>query len=243
MRRYFDYYLAAMKVAILEQLQYRVANYLYLFGMIAESIIYMVVWSTVARAEGGVVGGYAQGDFAVLTNLHVNAGVRYDKYGDFDPSINPRLALIYNPLAKSTFKAIYGSAFRAPNFVELIDPRFQDLHPEEITSYELVYEQGIGAHLRTSLSGFYNQMTDLIVFQSGNYFNMDAETRGTELALEGSWASGIRGRVSYTYQQTDNHSVGWDMRDRQGRVVANGLYWIRLRAEGREITQRLTHIR
>lgn len=64
MRRYLDYYLAAMKVAILQQLQYRVANYFYLFGMIAESIIYLVVWSTVAGVKGGAVGGYTQRDFA-----------------------------------------------------------------------------------------------------------------------------------------------------------------------------------
>ena len=61
-------------------------------------------------------GVYLQGDFAVRTNLHFIGGVRYDQYGDFDPAVNPRLALIYNPLQKSTFKAIYGTAFRAPNF-------------------------------------------------------------------------------------------------------------------------------
>jgi viologen exporter family transport system permease protein len=64
MRRYRDYYLAAMKVAILQQLQYRVANYFYLVGMVAEPVIYLVVWSTVALAEGGEVGGYTPGAFA-----------------------------------------------------------------------------------------------------------------------------------------------------------------------------------
>ena len=44
---------------------------------------------------------------------------------------------------------------------ELSDPRFPDIQPEEITGYELVYEQEIGRHLRSSLSGFYNQMNRL----------------------------------------------------------------------------------
>src|SRR5204862_3952481 len=110
---------------------------------------------------------YLQGDFAVLTNLHVNAGIRYDQYGDFDPAFNPRVALIYTPVKGSTLKALYGTAFRAPNFAELSDPRFPDIKPEEITGYELVYEQEIGKHLRSSLSGFYNQMDRLIVFDSG----------------------------------------------------------------------------
>jgi len=153
-------------------------------------------------------GVFAQGDFAVRTNLHFTGGVRYDQYGDFDPTFNPRLALIYDIFQKSTLKAIYGSAFRSPNFLELSDPRFQNIQPEEITSYELVYEQGIGDHLRSSVAGFYNEMNDLIVFQSGSFANLDAESRGTEVSLEGNWASGIRGRASYTFQHVENQSTG-----------------------------------
>jgi len=70
------------------------------------------------------------------------------------PRSVPVWPLIYNPFETATLKAIYGTAFRAPNFSELIDPRFQDIDPEEITTYELVYEQQIGRHLRSSLSGF-----------------------------------------------------------------------------------------
>ena len=151
-------------------------------------------------------GVYLQGDFMLRTNLHFNGGVRYDQYGNFNPAFNPRLALIYNPWKTATLKAIYGTAFRAPNFLELSDPRFQDIKPEEITSYELVYEQEIGRHLRSSVSGFYNQMQDLIVLQNGNYTNLNANTKGMELALEGNWNNGIRSRLSYSLQQTEDGS-------------------------------------
>jgi outer membrane receptor for ferrienterochelin and colicin len=164
-------------------------------------------------------GVFIEGEFAVLTNLHLNGGVRYDHYGEFDPAFNPRAALIYNAFTKSTFKAIYGTAFRAPNFLELSDPRFQDLRPEEITTYELVYEQEIGRHLRSSLSGFYNQMDDLIVLESGSFTNFDAETRGLELALEGIWANGIRGRASYTLQETENRSSNQNLPDSPQHLV------------------------
>ena len=164
-------------------------------------------------------GVYVQGDFAVLTNLHLNLGVRYDKYGSFDHSFDPRLALIYNPWEGAAFKHIYGTAFRAPNFTELSDPRFQNITPEKITGYEWVYEQQIGAHLRSSLSGFYNQMDHLIVFNSGNFTNFDAQTEGMELALEGSWAAGVRGRASYSFQDTRNATVPWQMPDSPNHLL------------------------
>jgi outer membrane receptor for ferrienterochelin and colicins len=157
------------------------------------------------RRERQSYGFYAEGDFAVRTNLHFNGGIRYDRYGDFDPKVNPRLALIYNPAEQSTLKAVYATAFRTPNFLELSDPRFQDISPEEITAYELIYEQGIGRHLRTSLAGFYNQMDNLIVLQNGSYTNLDADSKGVELALEASWTNGLRGRASYTYQKTSGN--------------------------------------
>jgi iron complex outermembrane receptor protein len=151
-------------------------------------------------------GVYLQGDFMLLTNLHLNAGARYDQFGNFDPAINPRLALIYNPWKTASLKAIYGTAFRDP-FLELSDPRYQNIKPEEITSYELVYEQEIGRHLRSSVSGFYNQMQDLIALQNGIYTNLSAaNTKGMELALEGNWNNGIRSRLSYSLQRTADSS-------------------------------------
>jgi outer membrane receptor for ferrienterochelin and colicins len=159
-------------------------------------------------------GIYAQGDFAVVTNLHLNAGVRYDQYGDFNPSVDPRLALIYNPFEKSTIKAIYGTAFRAPNFIELSAPNFfPTIGPEKITSYELVYEQQIADSLKTSLSGFYNRMDDLIFLQNGSFTNFNVDAKGLELSLEGVWAGGIRTRASYTYEETRNRTIGQELAD------------------------------
>jgi outer membrane receptor for ferrienterochelin and colicins len=164
-------------------------------------------------------GVYLNGNYAIVTNLHLDAGFRYDQYGDFDAAFNPRVALIYEPVQGSTLKAIYGSAFRAPNFSELSDPRFQDITPETITGYELVYEQQIGPHLRSSLSGFYNVMDDLIVFDSGSYTNFNAETKGMEVALEGTWAKNFRARASYSLQYTHDTAANWDMPDSPNNMV------------------------
>lgn len=150
-------------------------------------------------------GIFGQGEFTIVTNyLHLNAGVRYDHYSHFDPSVSPRAALIYNPCDRSTLKFIYGTAFRDPNFLELSDPRFQDIKPEKITSYELVYEQELNYGLRSSVSGYYNQLDDLINFQNGSFTNLNADALGTELALQGKWKNGIQSRLSYTLQHTEN---------------------------------------
>jgi iron complex outermembrane receptor protein len=104
---------------------------------------------------------YIQDEYHLFKDLIINAGVRYDYYSTFGDTTNPRAAVIYSPLDKTTFKFIYGTAFRAPNAFELYynypacglveNP---DLKPEKITTYEVVYEQYLGDHLRSSVSGF-----------------------------------------------------------------------------------------
>jgi iron complex outermembrane receptor protein len=150
-------------------------------------------------------GVYLQGDYEVVTNLHLNAGARYDQYGTVDPTFNPRLALIYNPWKGSAFKAIYGSAFRAPDFFELALAGTPNIRPETIKSYELIYEQELTEQIRSTASVFYNEMKDLITFVNppGSYVNSSsASVKGTELGLDGYWADGVRGRLSYTYQSS-----------------------------------------
>ena len=106
---------------------------------------------------------FGQGDLAILDNLHANAGVRYDEYGSYTPDWSPRAALIYNPWQQSTFKFVYGTAFRDPNILELVLAGGNtDVKPEKISSYEFIYEQGINRFLRSSIMAYYNHMDDLI---------------------------------------------------------------------------------
>jgi len=84
LRRLLDFYLTSMKIAILVQFQYHIANYFYMIGMIAEPIIYLVVWSTIAQAQGGTVGGYTAGQFAayyIVWTLVRNINIVFTPYG------------------------------------------------------------------------------------------------------------------------------------------------------------------
>lgn len=84
MQAYLDYYLTNMKIAIQVQFQYRVGNYFYMIGMIAEPVIYLVVWSTIARTHGGSVGGFTPGGFAayyIVWTLVRNMNIVFTPYG------------------------------------------------------------------------------------------------------------------------------------------------------------------
>jgi outer membrane receptor protein involved in Fe transport len=163
---------------------------------------------------------YAQDEVALLSHLTFQAGVRYDHYEDFGGSTNPRLALIYNPWRDTTLKFLYGTAFRAPSFNERF---FQgigfktnpDLQPETITTYELILEQYIGTHLRGTASAFYYDLKNLISQQTDPadglilYQNAaDVTAYGFEWELEGKWTNGWMGRISYTYQETQDQQTG-----------------------------------
>ena len=83
-RAVVDFYAATMRMAVQEQLQYRVQNYLYMLGMVAEPVIYLVVWSTIAEQRGGSVEGITAGEFAayyIVWTLVRNMNIVFTPYG------------------------------------------------------------------------------------------------------------------------------------------------------------------
>jgi ABC-2 type transport system permease protein len=67
-------YAAWLKLALLSQAQYRVSLIFFLIHRLIEPLIYLAVWSAVARASGGTVGSYDSADFAnyFIVSLIVN---------------------------------------------------------------------------------------------------------------------------------------------------------------------------
>lgn len=164
---------------------------------------------------------YVQDSIMLFKSLSLNLGVRYDHYDSFGGTTNPRLALIYNPFALTTVKLLYGTAFRAPNAYERFytasdgQKANPGLEPETITTYELIVEQYLGEHLRGTAAAFAYKLDNLITFHTDPkdgvrvFDNVEEITaHGLELELEGKWASGLMGRLSYTYQETKNEQTG-----------------------------------
>jgi len=166
-------------------------------------------------------GLYLQDEVQLRDDLIFSLGARYDHYDSFGGTTNPRLALIYNPLAQTTVKLLYGEAFRAPNAFEqhyhdslATQKPNPNLQPEKIKTYELVVEQYLGEHLRAVASGFYYEIDDLINLTLDPaddllvFGNLDeVEAKGVELELEGKWRRGLEGRISYSFQEAKDRKT------------------------------------
>lgn len=165
--------------------------------------------------SSSIVGVYLQDEWALLSNLSLQAGGRWDHYDSFGDAFNPRLGLIYQPTSSTTLKLLYGRAFRAPNAFESSYTCCQssvpwignaNLQPEKIETFEVVWEQRLGDYFNVRFSPYYNRLTDLIgltvsntgIRQFQNQGNADAH--GLETLLTGHYRD-IEARLSHTYQQ------------------------------------------
>jgi len=163
-------------------------------------------------------GVYLQDEFTIQNNLILNVGSRYDYYQTFGDTFNPRIGLIYNPIDNAVIKLLYGEAYRAPSAYEMYyhdsgatQLANRNLKPENIKTYEIVYEQYFGNTMRLSASGFYYRIDDLISLQNDNstglliFQNIDkVESKGIELELSRKWKNGFKGSISCTFQETKN---------------------------------------
>ncbi len=168
------------------------------------------------NATSSIVGIYAQDEWSILDNLSLQAGGRYDHYNNFGGTFNPRLGLIYEPFDGTTLKLLYGTAFRAPNAFESIYTCCENstpwkgnskLKPEEIETYEIVWEQRLNNYFDLRVNPYFNNLTNLInltvatngIRQFQNQGN--AESYGLETELKGHYEN-FEGRISHTYQQS-----------------------------------------
>ena len=157
---------------------------------------------------------FAQDEYTITDQLIFNAGVRYDFYSTFGDTINPRLALIYNPWEKTSIKLLYGTAFRAPSVYESESPSIivlanAQLKPEKLETTEIILEHYFNESLRGELNFFHTDVKDIISnvriddthTQNQNVDNVSSN--GAEIQLEDSWSNGFQVRLSYSWQDTE----------------------------------------
>ena len=164
---------------------------------------------------------YGQDEIALLNNLWLNVGARYDHFTDDGDSISPRVAIIYEPIPSYTLRLSHSIAHRTPTIFEkyYTDASTQfpnaSLQMESVAATELILEHRWSNQTRL-LASLYHQATEDSIastpYDSGfiQYSNgKGGYTNGLELEFEHHSDNGLRLRTSYAYQDARNPDGNW----------------------------------
>jgi len=161
---------------------------------------------------------YMQDEWSYSDSLTFTGGFRYDNYSDFGSTINPRAGVVWSYNKSTDMKLLYGSAFRAPNNVELYNAGNPsvvgnpDLKPEETQTYEFELSHRMTKVLSGNISLFRNEIEDLIVVVPPMYTNLgDIRVDGMELGVNLQFSGTNYVRAAYTYQDATDKSTKTDL--------------------------------
>ncbi len=170
-------------------------------------------------ANRDVLGVYLQDQYKINDQLELTLGLRYDRYSDAGETINPRFALVYNPDEQlgTTFKLMYGQAFRAPAIDQLTGfSGSPEIKSEQIKTLELAWLQDFSSDYHTSLTYFHNwskNKVDLLLTPGLNilnrrYGNLEGtlKTSGLEFEAQAQLTDELSLRSAYTYLLTSEQN-------------------------------------
>lgn len=169
---------------------------------------------------------YLQNEFQLTSNLTLLAGVRHDQHEIAGGATTPRAALLYDPWRGTTFKVMYGEAYRAPTFYESAfkSPSISGkLGPEKLQMYEAIWLQSVGSKFALSSSLFFYRVHHLIdAVQLYEYVNLaNVEAKGIEVSLDARPTQGTHGYLNYTFQHA--RLSGFPMTNSPSHMVKTGL--------------------
>jgi iron complex outermembrane receptor protein len=149
---------------------------------------------------------YLQDEWRMAKDWTLTSGLRHDQTSDFGTSVNPRLALVWDASYNVTTKLLYGSAYRAPSFVELYsqnNPVVEgnpNLKPEKIRTLEAAVTWQPDGRWLLSGNVFHYEMRNLIRQIDRRYQNIGRQN-GHGLEIEASY------RASSQWQLSGNYSL------------------------------------
>jgi iron complex outermembrane receptor protein len=181
---------------------------------------------------------YLQDIWQISPDWELTTGLRWDDYSDFDSTLNPRLALVWSTSLRSTTKLLYGRAFRAPSFAELLvtnNPGFlgnPNLSPEVIDTYEISYSIKTGQSMSLNINAFYYQIDDFITFtpdagsSSSTAQNVGKrEGHGLEVESSVDLSEKIRLKANYSYVKAKDKLLKDDVGDYPNHQLNAVLDW------------------
>jgi iron complex outermembrane receptor protein len=187
---------------------------------------------------------FVQDESRLTNHLTLNLGGRLDHHDRFGFSVSPRFALILAPDSKHTLKLLTGRSFRAPNdyetsYADGISQKANDnLRPEHLAMYELVYERLLSDRLHASATVYRYRLTSLVEQVTDPrddfsvFINRGAiRSTGAEVDIEGTFLGNFEGRVSGAWQRPVDASSGARLTNAP-ELVAKALLWTPIGSQG-----------
>jgi iron complex outermembrane receptor protein len=150
---------------------------------------------------------FAQDEWNFSKDWTLTAGVRRDSYSDVGDTTNPRLALAWEAAYNLTAKLLYGTAFRAPAFVELyninnpVQVGNPNLKPEKMRTLEAAvsWQPVSKVHLGVNVFGY--SMRDTIQLDPTFTWRNAGEQTGKGMEFEAAWDATRELRLSGNYSR------------------------------------------
>ncbi|MFO7740836.1 MAG: ABC-2 family transporter protein [Anaerolineae bacterium] len=139
MHTHWDLFATHFRISLMGWVQYRMGLVTQLLAKMVEPIVYLVVWVTIARQSGGVVGGYTENDFIVyfITWTYVRQmTIAWDpfwmesriRHGEFNALFLRPIHPIYGDAVNDVASKVFGQVFIVPIMLALVlifRPQFQ----------------------------------------------------------------------------------------------------------------------
>jgi len=169
-------------------------------------------------------GVFAQEEFQLSPSWTAYLGGRVDQSTQDAPAFSPRLALVYKRKS-TTYKLMYGRAFRNPSTFERYWEPNPELQSERIDTFEIAREQKLHRRVNLITSAFHYRLGGLIEgvpisdteLQYRNTSRADAT--GLEMEVNGQPTDWLETVGSFSVQRTraidsggrlQNSPYGWD---------------------------------
>lgn len=165
---------------------------------------------------------FVQQEWNVARNWKAYLGARWDASENYGSFVSPRLALVYQPNVRSSYKLVYGRPFRAPSMYEAY---YQDgvtevanpsLHPETADAVEASAERKVGKAAYVLANAFWYSMHSaiegvLLANSLYQYQNVGSRvSRGIEFEVGGHMTPWLETTASLTVdraEETDQHTA------------------------------------
>ena len=159
---------------------------------------------------------FAQEEWELTSKWKLDLGARFD-YSVYRPHfISPRVALIYQPSSRVSYKFLYGRAFRNPSaYMLFYDDGFSEAanaaaRPEKANTFEFDIEGKLTRRLSVTLSAYRYSINDLLVgvYTPGGLFQFQNADRvranGVEAGISGHPVRWLEMGVSLSLQRAIN---------------------------------------